>query len=106
MNQFEFYLRFAKTLVLNLAEPNERVLAAAWLKKLRNEDSGDEQLRTDYLKLLLFVLQRRRLAGPFTQNPGQYEKLEEFPNQYKVSLCKLLKAILELARFNVATRCC
>lgn len=85
LNQFDFYLRFAKPLVLNLAEPNERVLAAAWLQKLRNPDSGDEQLRTDYLKLLLFVLQRKRLAGPFTQNPGQYEKLEHFPEQYKVS---------------------
>lgn len=85
VNQFDFYLRFAKPLVLNLAEPNERVLAAAWLQKLRNPDSGDEQLRTDYLKLLLFVLQRKRLAGPFAQNPGQYEKLEQFPEQYKVS---------------------
>lgn len=84
VNHFDFYLRFAKPLVLNLAEPNERVLAAAWLQKLRNPDSGDEQLRTDYLKLLLFVLQRKRLAGLFTQNPGQYETLEQFPEQYKV----------------------
>lgn len=85
LNQFDFYLRFAKPLVLNLPEPNERVLAAAWLQKLRNPASGGEPLRTDYLKLLLFVLQRKRLAGPFTINPGHYEELEQFPAQFKVS---------------------
>lgn len=100
-NEFDFYLRFAKPLVLNLKETNgkfvpvllhvllitltiDRVLAAAWIKKLRSPDVGSEKLRADYLKLLLFVLQRKRLAGPFSENPNQYEKLEEFPESYNV----------------------
>lgn len=97
---FKFYLHFAKPLVLRLPDPNgkcgyfsdkcllinvaDRIVAAAWVQKLRDESVGSEKLRTDYLKLLLFVLQRSRLIGPFNENPNNYEKLEEFPPYYKV----------------------
>ncbi|KAF5283474.1 hypothetical protein FQR65_LT13862 [Abscondita terminalis] len=91
-NDFDFYLRFAKPLVLNLSEPDDRVLAAAWIQKLRNEDVGDERLRTDYLKLLLFVLQRNKLIGTFATNPNTFEKLNEFP---ETQLKDIAKELLE-----------
>ncbi|XP_031355593.1 titin-like [Photinus pyralis] len=89
---FDFYLRFAKPLVLNLTEPDDRVLAAAWIQKLRDESVGDTRLRTDYLKLLLFVLQRDKLIGPFAENPNIHQQLNEFP-QYKLN--DVAKELLE-----------
>lgn len=85
LNQFMLYLHLAKPLVFNLVNPNDRTLAAAWLQKLKDPNSGDEKLRIDYLKLLLFVLQKGKLMEPFTKNPGESEKLEDFPEEYNVS---------------------
>ncbi|KAF2905192.1 hypothetical protein ILUMI_00969 [Ignelater luminosus] len=90
---FDFYLRFAKPLVLNLNKPNDRALAAAWVQKLRDKKVGTEKLRTDYLKLLLFVLQRKQLIGVFSKNPNQFEKLEEFP---ETNLHNVAKELLEV----------
>ncbi|GJQ72270.1 hypothetical protein Trydic_g3360 [Trypoxylus dichotomus] len=81
---FQFYLRFAKPLVLNLPSAKDRVLAAAWVQKLKDEKSGSEKARTDHLKLLLFVLQKGRLFGPFINNPAQHDTLEEFPVAIKL----------------------
>ncbi|KAK5640909.1 hypothetical protein RI129_009456 [Pyrocoelia pectoralis] len=91
-NAFDFYLRFAKPLVLNLTEPDDRVLAAAWIQKLRDENVADDRLRTDYLKLLLFVLQRNKLIGPFAENPNNLQQLNDLP-EYKLK--DVAKELLE-----------
>lgn len=83
-NEFDFYFKFSKPLVFNLPDPKERILAATWLKKLTNENSGTQNLRTDYLKLLLFTLQRRKLIGIFSDDPDKYEQLECFPENIDV----------------------
>lgn len=54
-----------------------------------DENAGSIKLRTDYLKLLLFALQRQKLAGIFADDPSKYEKLEDFPEEYDVrDYCK------------------
>lgn len=110
VDSFTFYLNLAKPLVLNLADANgkptlqnspncsnnsvifvDRIVAAAWVQKLKDPNVGSEELRTDYLKLLLFVLQRARIIGPFKENPNNYDKLEEFPANYKVNAALKIK---------------
>lgn len=109
-NEFQFYSKLAKPLVLNLPKSkgksftqifldiflrkciffpyqilcSDRILAAAWITKLREEDAGDERLRTVYLKLLLFCLQRRRLTGIFADDPANYDMLEALPQDIDV----------------------
>lgn len=56
----------------------DRVLAAAWVQKLLDSNAGSEELRTSYLKVLLFVLNRKSLCGPFLENPNSFGRLEEF----------------------------
>lgn len=72
----------------------DRVLSAAWLKKFADENCGDEKLRTTYLKLLLFCLQRRRLSGIFADDPSNYEVLEELPQDIDVTVHFLLPVVL------------
>lgn len=100
---FEFYSRFAKPLILTLPVPQERILAAAWFSKLKGEGSGDEKLRLDYLKLLLFVLQRRKLAGPFTENPSKKEHLDPFGEDYELSA--IARQIIEKEQNEKRERC-
>ncbi|XP_044272617.1 titin-like [Tribolium madens] len=89
ITDFDFYLKFTKPLVLNLPKIDDRVLAAAWVKKLTGDSGSDEKIKLDYLKLLLFVLQRKRLAPPFTQHPNSVQTLEKFPqNQTLVDVAK------------------
>lgn len=54
------------------------------MKRIRDETSGSVKLRTDYMKLLLFTLQRQKLVGVFADDPVKYDKLEEFPTTYDV----------------------
>ncbi|KAF5293501.1 hypothetical protein FQA39_LY02986 [Lamprigera yunnana] len=79
-----------KTRIPTTVEHTDRALAAAWIQKLRNENVGDLRLRTDYLKLLLFVLQRNKLIGTFAENPNRYDVLDDFPE------CKLKDVAKEL----------
>lgn len=72
----------------------ERVLSAAWLKKFADENAGDEKLRTTYLKLLLFCLQRRSLSGIFADDPSIYEVLEELPQDIDVNYAVFLTDFL------------
>lgn len=96
---FDFYLRFVKPLVINLPDPTDRVLAAAWIQKLRNSKSANEVLSTNYLKLLLFVLQRKRLIGPFRENPNDSKELEDFPaNTQIIDIAKSLLQADEVDR--------
>lgn len=64
----------------------DRVLAAAWVKRLAIDTSIEEKIKLDYLKLLLFVLQRRKLAPPFTDHPNNVETLDGFPEKQTVSM--------------------
>lgn len=66
--EFDFYLRFTKPLVLNKSNAEDRAHAAVWIKTLINEQ--DKVLRLDYLKLLLFALQKPDLIGPFKGRPA------------------------------------
>lgn len=62
----------------------DRVLAAGWVKKIKDNEAGTVKLRTDYMKLLLFALQRQKLVGIFADDPSKYQQLEEFPMEYDV----------------------
>nr|CAI5823951.1 unnamed protein product [Callosobruchus analis] len=81
----DFYIRFARPLIFNLPDAQDRVLASAWVKKIKSPDVGSDKLRTDYIKLLLFALQRQKLVGIFSDDPTAYEKLEEFPEEYDLN---------------------
>ncbi|KAK6637844.1 hypothetical protein RUM44_008266 [Polyplax serrata] len=84
-NEFEFYFLFTKPLVLYLATEEDRAIAAAWVQKLEEEPQTEEerQLRLDYLKLLLFVLQRGRLSGIFRKQPPS-GPLHPFPQGFNL----------------------
>nr|CAH7723451.1 unnamed protein product [Callosobruchus chinensis] len=84
-SDLDFYIRFARPLIFNLPDAQDRVLASAWVKKIKSPDVGSDKLRTDYIKLLLFALQRQKLVGIFSDDPTGYEKLEDFPEEYDVS---------------------
>ncbi|CAH2006172.1 unnamed protein product [Acanthoscelides obtectus] len=84
-NNMDFYIRLARPLIFNLPEAQDRVLASAWVRKIKDADMGREKLRTDYIKLLLFALQRKKLVGIFSEDPTGYEKLEEFPEEYDLN---------------------
>lgn len=66
----------------------DRVLAAAWVKRLSEDEAVSAKIKEDYIKLLLFVLQRKSLAPPFTQHPNSLQVLEEFPQSLTVILSK------------------
>ncbi|XP_066151809.1 uncharacterized protein [Euwallacea fornicatus] len=78
-NEFLFYTRLARRLVVNLSESSDRILAVAWIRKFLDENTGNERLRTIYLKLLLSCLQRKRLSGIFTKDPHSYELIKSVP---------------------------
>nr|CAD7399291.1 unnamed protein product [Timema cristinae] len=62
-----------------------RAYAAAWLKKLQSiDDKNLAGIRNNYIKLLLFSLQRRRLLGIFKKLPEQNKQLEPFPDDASV----------------------
>ncbi|XP_066151589.1 uncharacterized protein [Euwallacea fornicatus] len=86
-NEFVFYFKLARPMVLNLPESRDRILAVAWLRKLSDENVGDERLRTTYLKLLIFCLQRRRLSGIFGDDPRLYEVLENLASNIDLNEC-------------------
>ncbi|XP_048507833.1 uncharacterized protein LOC105690098 isoform X2 [Athalia rosae] len=86
MDDFNFYLKFAKPLVLNLPDAKDRIIAALWVKKLREmqSDGPEADLRIEYLKLLLFVMQRNKLTGIFEKQPPE-GALPSFPPNYKAT---------------------
>nr|CAH7723448.1 unnamed protein product [Callosobruchus chinensis] len=84
-SDLDFYIRFARPLIFNLPDAQDRVLASAWVKKIKSPDVGSDKLRTDYIKLLLFALQRQKLVGIFSDDPTGYEKLEDFPEEYDLN---------------------
>ncbi|XP_072398735.1 uncharacterized protein [Diabrotica undecimpunctata] len=85
INELEFYSKFARPLIFALPDAKDRVLAAAWVKKIKLDENAGEKLKTDYIKLLLFALQRKKLVGIFTDDPTNYEVLEEFPGEYDLN---------------------
>ncbi|XP_050295858.1 titin-like isoform X2 [Anthonomus grandis grandis] len=92
-NEFLFYSKLSKPLILNLPKSQDRILAAAWLKKFADEQAGTEKLRIIYLKLLIFCLQRRRLSGIFADDPSLYNTLEELPED--IDLNEFARNLLE-----------
>ncbi|RZC38523.1 uncharacterized protein BDFB_006295 [Asbolus verrucosus] len=76
---FDFYVKCAKPLVLNLPDRKDRSLASAWIKRLLEDAGCSTELKTQYLKLLLYFLQKRKLDGPFSEHPNKFEVLAEFP---------------------------
>nr|CAD7197863.1 unnamed protein product [Timema douglasi] len=72
-----------------------RAYAAAWLKKLQSiDDKNLAGIRNNYIKLLLFSLQRRRLLGIFKKLPDQNKQLEPFPDD--ASVLDMTRKITEL----------
>ncbi|XP_047359764.1 uncharacterized protein LOC124953020 isoform X1 [Vespa velutina] len=73
MDDFTFYLKFTKPLILNLPNLKDRAMAALWLNKLTeiNESIPKDNLHVEYLKLLLFALQKNNLTGIFTEHPPE-----------------------------------
>ncbi|KAL1494119.1 hypothetical protein ABEB36_009768 [Hypothenemus hampei] len=97
-NEFQFYSKLARPLLLNLPKSRDRILAAAWIKKFGDENAGDEKLRTTYLKLILFCLQRRKLSGIFSDDPTHYEVLEELPAD--IDLNDFARNLIEQEKFE------
>lgn len=65
---------------------SDRTIAALWVKKLRDmqSDGPEANMRIEYLKLLLFVMQRNKLTGIFEKAPPD-GPLQGFPPNYKVT---------------------
>ncbi|KAG5874298.1 hypothetical protein JTB14_013964 [Gonioctena quinquepunctata] len=84
-DELQFYSKFTRPLIFHLPDAKDRVRAAGWVKKIREVGSGNERLKTDYIKLLLFALQRKKLVGIFADDPEEYDKLEEFPPEFDLN---------------------
>lgn len=88
--EFQFYVRFAKPLAIkirnysgeylinfiyiqlqlyNIFNFSDRINASKWVTRLENEP--DRKLKNDYLKLLLFAMQRPSLIVPFNAPPSE-----------------------------------
>lgn len=71
-------------------------------------DTGNPALRGDYLKLLLFVLQRRKLIGPFATIPDD-KPLEQFPDEINVTNFSIFYNLTRSSKisdlFIVVARC-
>lgn len=78
--EFDFYLGFTKPLVLRKSNAQDRAQAAMWIRTLIKEK--DRSLRLDYLRLLLFALQKPDLIGPFKELPGS--TLEALPKNQSI----------------------
>ncbi|XP_047109573.1 serine/arginine repetitive matrix protein 1-like [Schistocerca piceifrons] len=76
--ELEFYFKLANPLALSLPDADEKARAAAWLRRLGEEEAGPLRMRADYLRLLVFALQRRRLVGVFAAPPDASQPLQPF----------------------------
>lgn len=92
--EFEFYVGFTKPFVMNKENSEDRALAAVWIKKLMRE--GDKGLRLDYLKLLLFALQKPALIGPFKQLPPRV--LEPLPEGQ--SIFEIISVVMDNTNYD------
>ncbi|XP_063917151.1 uncharacterized protein LOC135132867 isoform X2 [Zophobas morio] len=70
-----------------------RTLACAWIKRLCDDASLTEVLKSNYLKLLIYFLQMRKLDGPFSKHPSEFPTLSDFPKNQN-----LYQAIKELRK--------
>ena len=64
--------------------PLDRTLACAWIKRLCDDASLTEVLKSNYLKLLIYFLQMRKLDGPFSKHPSEFPTLSDFPKNQNV----------------------
>ncbi|XP_068914187.1 uncharacterized protein [Tenebrio molitor] len=89
---FYFYVKCAKPLIVALPSGKDRGLASAWIKRLAEDVSISDDLKNNYLKLLIYFLQKRELDGPFLEHPANFQTLTEFPkNQNLFEATKALK---------------
>lgn len=93
--EFEFYLKFTKPFVLNKSNSEDRARSVVWIKKLMNHENKKERL--NYLKLLLFALQKPLLIGPFKDPPPQH--LEPLPEELNI-MDMIDKVLLEPEKEN------
>ncbi|CAH0552580.1 unnamed protein product [Brassicogethes aeneus] len=84
INVFKFYKKLSEPLILSLRCFRDRYFAAAWLKKLEEQELGEEDLRISYLKLLILALSRGRLMGIFTDDPKKYKQLIDFRKNFDI----------------------
>ncbi|KAL1456489.1 hypothetical protein WDU94_001220 [Cyamophila willieti] len=87
--EFDFYLKFTKPFVLNKSSSDDRARSVVWIKKLMNEE--DKKLRLDYLKLLLYALQKPTMIGMFRNLPPP--SLEPLPEG--LNIMELIDKVLE-----------
>ncbi|XP_043281345.1 uncharacterized protein [Venturia canescens] len=89
MDDFNFYLKLSKPLVLNLPNAKDRAMAALWLKKLvelnsrHTPDSAADNIHVEYLKLLLLAMQTDRLTGIFGKPPPSGDLGDIVPGKHK-----------------------
>ncbi|XP_049771153.1 LIM domain-binding protein 3-like [Schistocerca cancellata] len=89
--ELEFYFKLANPLALSLPDADEKARAAAWLRRLGEEEAGPLRMRADYLRLLVFALQRRRLVGVFAAPPDASQPLQPF--QDGASLTEMMRRL-------------
>ncbi|XP_018326208.1 uncharacterized protein LOC108737681 [Agrilus planipennis] len=91
--ELKFYMQFAKSLVCFLKKPKDRIFASSWITKLQNESFAPLRTRIDFMKLLLVILQKERLLGPFSKDPTDLQTLEQYIGDAK--LPDIVKRILK-----------
>ncbi|XP_008196704.1 uncharacterized protein LOC103313935 isoform X2 [Tribolium castaneum] len=74
-----FYVKCAKPLIFALSSLSDRSLACAWLKRLVEDSSLSELQKNNYVKLLIYFLQKRKLGPPFNNHPSKVKDLAEMP---------------------------
>ncbi|XP_044272632.1 uncharacterized protein LOC123016348 [Tribolium madens] len=74
-----FYVKCAKPLIFALSSLSDRSLACAWLKRLVEDSSLSELQKNNYVKLLIYFLQKRKLGPPFNKHPSKIRDLAETP---------------------------
>lgn len=85
MDDFTFYLQFTKSMALSLPNIKDRAMVALWLEKLSeiNKHNPKDNLHVEYLKLLLFALQKNNLVGFFKEHPPE-GSLMQYPEMITV----------------------
>ncbi|KAJ9597772.1 hypothetical protein L9F63_011380, partial [Diploptera punctata] len=77
--EFCFFLKPVKSLVFYIRDVQDRAAVCSWILKLQQANSQPE-LRVEYVKLLLFSLQRRCLPSMFSEKPDSSADLPPFPD--------------------------
>jgi len=85
--EFDSFLVDMKPFVMKLVHKTERQRCALWIKKLcepTSLSSQDKQNRNVYAKLLLLMLKRGSLEGPFVEDPPSDGPLAPLPSYMSI----------------------